>query len=122
MKRVLALSVLLLGIASPAIAGWKKVETNVAGDTYYFDSQRVVKLGDRVQFSYKVVKAYPDQGVKSLVIRVEGNCSYNQVKNLEAKVYNQRGKLLATQPMDGLVRYVLQGSYEGFFLSQSCTL
>jgi hypothetical protein len=123
--KALVASVLLLTATlfqnAPAMAGWQKIQAGTNGNTYYFDYKRVVRIGNGVQYWYKIMQPYPDYaGIKSLAYKVEGNCLYNQVRSLEGKVYDQKGKLMATQPMDGQVRYPSYGSYEEYFLKQAC--
>lgn len=122
MKKALVLSVLLiLSCGGSAIAGWRKIQTGSDGNTYYFDYQRVARIGNGVQYWYKVVQPYPDYaGIKSFAYKIEGNCLYNKVRSLEGRVYDRQGKLLATQSMDGRVRYPSFGSYEEYFLNQAC--
>lgn len=124
MRKILGIclsAVTVVASMVPAHAGWRKVDTSSSGDTYYFDAQRVVKIGNGVQYWYKVVKSYPDyQGIKSYTLKMEGDCMYRKARALEGRFHDAQGKSLGTQAFDEYPRYVMSGTYDEYFLQQAC--
>lgn len=114
---------MIASMAAPAAAGWKKVETDSLGDTFYFDSQRVTRIGDGVQYWYRVVLAYPNyQGMKSFNVKVQGDCYFRKIRALEERYFDGRGKSLGQLVMNESPRYVTSGTYGEILLMSACNL
>lgn len=132
MRKILGLclsAVTVVASMAPAHAGWRKLDMDAAGNTYYFDAQRVVRMNGDVQYWYKVVQPYADHnGVKSYSSKMQGNCYSRGVRPLEGKFYDARGKSIGHEVYDGVnfaegsTRYAMSGTYDETFLVASCSL
>lgn len=125
MRKILGIclsAVTVVATMAPAQAGWRKVATDYTGDTYHFDPQRVGRAGDVVQYWARIVKVRPYQGVKSLNLKMEGDCYSGQLRELEETHFDARGRNIGGHVYNQYPRYAISGTYGAQLLELACSL
>jgi hypothetical protein len=117
--KTLVISILLVSIASPALAGWRKLGNGAAGEIIYYNTQ-YTRTNNIVNYSYRMVMPYPENGVKSTRLEMQGDCWLRQAKPVSITMYDPNGRKIETYHHNQPMQAVLSGTREDTMLLSMC--